>query len=127
MAYIDPNKFLPISLINTLKSFGAWDVDDVEWVEMIEKFENSAISIVRASVNFDAIKDDNPLLEDLVSKHVQSQLLIPLVHMDEMRENGALALEQFTVMMDRIKTNQRENGITTDEENQRKIAGVMVF
>lgn len=126
MAILDAESFLPTGLINTLKSNGAWNKDDEEWGELILKLENSSIAIIRAMVNYKAIENDTDLLEELLSKHIQSQLLIPLIHMQGMQEAGELVLTQFNELVTVIRENQKDNGITTDERDV-SVPGILVF
>ena len=125
--YVDPQNFLPKGTINTLKSRGAWDVDDTGWEELITRLESSSISVIRAMANLTQLEQDPELLTELCTKHVQSQLTIPLIHMEGMQEQGELALTQFNQLMDIIKQNQVEIGITPDEENTKSVPGVIAF
>ena len=127
MAILDPEKFLPTATTNILKSFGAWNRDATEWEELITELEANAISVITANINYEQVKDDDGLLKNLVSKHVQSELYLPLFQMDDLLEKGNVALIQFTELLDKIKVNQKENGITTDEANERRVAGVIAF
>ena len=125
--YVDATNFLPAGTVNTLMSRGAWGVDTVGWEELITRLQLSSLSVIRAMANLTQIQEDVTLLNDLLSKHIQSQLLLPLIHMDGMQENGELALTQFNELMEIIRENQLATGITTDEKNSRTVAGTIVF
>ena len=127
MAILDPEKFLPNGTKNTLKSNGAWAAsDDADWAELVEKLEKSSISVIRANVNFSAIEKDTELLEELLSKHVQSQLYSPLIHMQGMQEAGELALAQFNELITIIRENQKDLSISTSEKSS-GVSGLLIF
>lgn len=124
--YINENEFLPVSTSNTLKSYTAWGVDDAGWTELVDNLEKSSLSVIKASINFKAIEDDTELIIDLLTKRIQSQLFIPLMHLQGMQDQGELALSQYNDLIGIIKENQSENGITTDER-QVGTPGLIVF
>jgi hypothetical protein len=125
--YIDPDKFLPKGVINTLKSSGAWDLDDSEWEEKIDELEKRAVSTIRASVNFTELSTDEQMITELITLYVQFSLMSPLTNMVQMMDNADVSREQYNNLIELIKTNQRENGIFTAEESTVSVAGAVVF
>jgi hypothetical protein len=126
MAILDPESFLPIGTINSLRHDGAWGKDAIGWAELIEKLESSSISVIRAMINYSAIETDIELLTELLTLRIQAQLMTPLIHMQGMQESGEIALVQFNELIATIGKNQKDNGITTDERDI-SVPGLLVF
>lgn len=126
MALLNPETFLPIGTINTLKHDGAWGKDTTGWAELIEKLELSSISVIRAMINYSAIENDESLVKELLTQRIQAQLMTPLIHMEGMQESGEIALVQFNDLIKTIATKQKESGIGVDEAYT-NVAGVLTF
>lgn len=126
--YIDPEKFLPKGVINTLKSQGAWDIETTEeWDEMVTDMESRGLSTIRASVNFKELDKDKPMIIELLTLYVQFSLMSPLTNMVQMMDNADVSREQYNSLIELIKTNQMENGIYSNEESSVSVAGLQVF
>jgi hypothetical protein len=115
--YIDPYNFLPAGTINTIRSSGAWGIpDDDTWENTILNLETQGLGVIKARINFGKIEKEHELIADLLSEFVMYKLLLPLIHMNTLRENGQYAYEKFESMLADIKENQAEAGIIADED-----------
>jgi hypothetical protein len=126
--YVEPYEFLPVGTLNTLRSAGAWNKQsNLEWEKLVSDLEDQGMGVIKVRVNLKDIQDEEELLRNLLTQFVLYKLLLPLIHMETLRENGQYAYEQFETMLQEIKENQAEAGIIADEENGVPNDGLIVF
>lgn len=122
---IDPELLFPKGTKNVLMSSGLWDLTELEWDEKVDYLELRAIATIRASVNYNALKEDLELLKELITLYIQYQFMTPLFHVAGMRENAEIALSQYNDLIEKIRTSQIASGIQS-EETFKYIPGLII-
>lgn len=127
LMYIDPDSFLPESTLNVLLAPGMWNMDMDQFYVKLAMLEQKALALIQATINLKRlIEESHDVLVDLCSLYAQSQLMMPLLQVDYMQENGKAALDQFNLILRNIKSVQNSTNISPDENSDQR-PGILVF
>lgn len=125
--YMD-EEFLPGESKNTIMEI--WYItDEDKFQAKCEKLEQDAISVVKARVNIDFLKDQTPSpMPMLCESYVTSKLLDKFVNRADYEATAANHITNFWDTLNSLRETQQEEQIDSDEAIGKKIPpGIGVY